>query len=59
MTKFATLTVRVNPRWRVLHQGRVYESGEEVDLPILQAAEWACWGSVSRISGKRIKGWAL
>jgi hypothetical protein len=58
-----TRTVRVRPGWRLCHQGRAVESGEEITLPILQACEWSAWGSVERISGdkvagKPIRGWA-
>ena len=43
-----TVTLRVLPRWRVYHQGRVHESGEPVVLPVLQAAEWSAWGSAEK-----------
>jgi hypothetical protein len=42
-----TFFVRVNPRWRICHQGVVYEAGEVAELPRLMAAEWSGWGSVT------------
>jgi hypothetical protein len=44
-----TRTVRVLPRWQVLHQGLVYGPDEVLDLPILQACEWSAWGSVEPV----------
>jgi hypothetical protein len=44
-----TRTVRVLPRWTVLHQGQVYGPGDLVDLPFLQACEWSAWGSVEPV----------
>lgn len=40
--------VRVLPRWRVCHEGRVYESGQVLALDLLTAAEWCAWGSLER-----------
>jgi hypothetical protein len=42
-------TVRVLPRWQVLHEGIVYRSGDLVDLPVIQACEWSAWGSVEPV----------
>lgn len=42
-----TATVTVLPGWRVLHEGHVYEGGDTVELPIIQACEWSAWGSVA------------
>jgi hypothetical protein len=39
-------TVKVRPRWRCYHAGRVYEAGETLTVPIIQGLEWAAWGSV-------------
>jgi len=64
----ATVAVVVNPRWRVLHAGRVYEAGELAELPLLLAAEWSGWGSVTpahRVAkagadgGPKVRGWAV
>lgn len=41
-----TLTVKVLPRFRLLHGGRVYEAGEVAELPLLTALQWKAWGSV-------------
>ena len=41
------VTVRVLPRWRVCHNGRAYEAGELLELPVIQACEWSAWGSVT------------
>ena len=42
------MVMRVLPRWRVYHRGRVYEGGELLELPLLQACEWSAWGSVEK-----------
>jgi hypothetical protein len=34
-----TITVRVLPKWRVYHQGKVYAGGELVELPLIQACD--------------------
>jgi hypothetical protein len=51
MSKVPVITVTVNPRWRIHHRGRVYESGEQAVLPVLLGCEWAGWGSVTPVRG--------
>lgn len=50
----AVRIVKVNPKWRLCYRGKLYESGETVELDILTAAEWAGWGSVVPVGGKKV-----
>jgi hypothetical protein len=40
------VTVQVREHWSVCVDHKAFHSGELVDLPIIQAAEWLAWGSV-------------
>lgn len=41
-----TATVMVLPHWRLLHDGTVYEAGDQVRMPLSVAVQWLGWGSV-------------
>lgn len=43
----AHVVVQVRENWRVCVDGKAFGGGEFVRIPILQAAEWLGWGSVT------------
>jgi hypothetical protein len=47
------MRVRVNPRTQVNHEGKVYEEGQELDVPGPQAASWLKAGWVSEAKTKK------
>jgi hypothetical protein len=44
--------VRVSDRWRVVHDGKPYHTGDTLSVPENVAQEWERSGYVERVTGK-------